>query len=86
MCRYTIHFLYDNDSLELQVYFVFYYAGKEIEQPHEEEDVSYQADQPHDDQDVPYGADQPIENKMCPIKLINFRYGNNMCHIKLMNH
>lgn len=41
MCRFTIHLSYDDDSLELQVYFVFQYAGMETEQPHEGEDVSH---------------------------------------------
>lgn len=33
----------------------------EIEQPHEGEGVSHQADKTDDDQDVSYGTSQPIE-------------------------
>ena len=43
------------------LYFVFHYAGMEIEQPHEGEYVCHQDDQLDDDQDVPYGVNQPVE-------------------------
>lgn len=49
MCRFTIQLSYGDESLELQVYFAFHYAGIEIEQPHEGEYVSHQDDQPDDD-------------------------------------